>query len=216
MESINSLILNKINRSPSTTVWTSIDFLELGNRDAVDKTLQRLVNTGKLRRIARGLFDSPSINSLTGKPATPDYRLIIEAIARRDQVRILIDGITAANDLGLTNAIPGKVVVHTEGQLKPIQLDNLTIQFKLAAPSKLYWAGRPAMRIIQALYWFRDSLKSDQSLDQDLIKSKLINLLKSSSQGPVLCKDLQSGIHTLPAWMQKLVTELLEKAKDES
>jgi len=216
MESINSLIIKKINSSKSEKIWTAIDFIDFGSRDAVDKALQRLVNTGKLRRITRGLFDAPTINSLTGKPLTPDYRLIIEAIGRRDQVRILIDGMTAANDLGLTNAIPGKVVVHTEGQLRPIQLDNLTIQFKLAAPSKLYWAGRPAMRIIQALYWFRDSLKSNQALDQDLIKSKIINLLKNPSQGPALCKDLQSGIHTLPTWMQKLVTELLEKIRNES
>ena len=214
--SINSLILNRINSLKSPTVWTSIDFLDLGSRDAVDKTLQRLVKAGKLRRITRGLFDSPKINPLTGKPASPNYHLIIDAICRRDQVRLLIDGMTAANDLGLTNAVPGKVVIHTEGQLKPIQLDNLIIQFKLAAPSKLYWAGRPAMRIIQALYWFRDSLKSDQNFDQHLIKSKLADLLKQPLQGPVLCKDLQSGIHTLPAWMQKLITELLEKVKNES
>jgi hypothetical protein len=35
-----------------------------------------------------------------------DYRHIISALARRDQVRTLVDGLTAANDLGLTTAVP--------------------------------------------------------------------------------------------------------------
>jgi hypothetical protein len=30
---------------------------------------------------------------------------VIEAMARRDQTRLLVDGITAANDIGLTDAV---------------------------------------------------------------------------------------------------------------
>ncbi|WP_321575013.1 DUF6088 family protein [Paraburkholderia franconis] len=77
------------------------DFAQLGSRDLVDKTLQRLVASGKLRRIDRGLYDMPSINRLTNRPSVPDYRAVVEAVARRDQIRVLVDGITAANDLGL-------------------------------------------------------------------------------------------------------------------
>lgn len=80
---------------------------------------------------------------------------MIETVARRDQIRVLVDGMTAANDLGLTNAVPAKIVVHTDAWLKPIRLGNLDVVFKPAAASKLYWAGRPAMRIVQALHWLR-------------------------------------------------------------
>lgn len=123
----------------------NIDFLDLGNRDAIDKTLQRLVKANVLRRIARGIYDKPKINSLTGLFETPDYQKIIEAIARRDQFRMLIDGLTCANELGLTNAVPGQVVIMTDGRLRSIKIQNLTIKFKHTAPSKLYWAGRPAI-----------------------------------------------------------------------
>lgn len=34
-----------------SVVWTPVDFLGLGNRDAVDKTLQRLVANADLRRM---------------------------------------------------------------------------------------------------------------------------------------------------------------------
>ena len=52
---LNALIARRISRSQADKVWTAKDFLDLGNRSAVDKTLQRLTNKGDLRRIDHGL-----------------------------------------------------------------------------------------------------------------------------------------------------------------
>ncbi len=117
---LNTLITRRISRSQADKVWTARDFLDLGSRSAVDKTLQRLTNKGDLRRIDHGLYDSPRFNPLTGKTVQPNYQNVIWAISRRDSARMLIDGMTAANDLGLTNAIPGKVIVHTDAVDKSI------------------------------------------------------------------------------------------------
>lgn len=209
---IKSQIADRISHAPAAKVWTPVDFLDLGNRDAVDKNLQRMVASNDLRRIDRGLYDQPRINSLTGQPAAPDYRSVIDAVGRRDQVRLLIDGMTAANDLGLTNAVPGKVIVHTDGRLRPIQLGNLTIQFKLTAPSRLYWAGRPAMRIVQALHWLRDGLKTGTQDDQGAIEAKLIRQLQDPVQGEILRDDLRAGLHTVPSWMQRWIRDLLARS----
>ena len=99
-------------------VWTPRDFLAFGARDAVDKVLQRMVHAGELRRIARGLYDRPSINSLTRQAMATDPRSVIDAVARRDQIRVLVDGMTAANDLGLTTAVPAKIIVHVDARRK--------------------------------------------------------------------------------------------------
>jgi hypothetical protein len=40
-------------------VWTPLDFGGLGSRDAVDQALSRMVATGDIRRITRGLYDMP-------------------------------------------------------------------------------------------------------------------------------------------------------------
>jgi hypothetical protein len=40
---------------------------------------------GDIRRIARGLYDLPGPNKLTGKPTNPDPRRAVDALARRDQ-----------------------------------------------------------------------------------------------------------------------------------
>ena len=68
---IKSQVMQRINQAPAAKVWTPVDFLDLGSRDAVDKTLQRMVASNHLRRIDRGLYDQPRMNSLTGQPTAP-------------------------------------------------------------------------------------------------------------------------------------------------
>jgi hypothetical protein len=185
-------------------VWVPADFAQFGNRDAIDKTLQRMVQAGELRRIDRGLYDRPTPNRLTKRPTTPDYRAVVEAIARRDHLRLLVDGMTAANDLGLTDAVPARVTIHTDTRRRAIRLDKLNIEFKLTAPSRLYWAGRPAMRVVQALYWLKDTLATDH----DRILGRLARVLSDPANGAAIRQDLLDGFSIMPAWMQSLVREL--------
>ncbi|HWB17947.1 MAG TPA: DUF6088 family protein [Vicinamibacterales bacterium] len=194
-------ILDRIGDGAPAQVWTPVDFLDLGSRDAVDKALQRLAGSGQLRRIDRGLYDVPRTNALTRQTSAPDYRHVLDAVSRRDQTRMLVDGLTAANDLGLTTAVPAHIVVHTDARRRSIHVGRLVIDFKQTAPSKLYWAGRPAMRIVQALHWLPS--------DRDQIQAKLSALLADPTHGTALRHDLRQGLITLPAWMQAVLKPLL-------
>lgn len=204
---LKSRILERINAGTPHGVWTAADFFDLATRDAIDKAFQRLVAADKLRRVDRGLYDRPDFNSLTKAPSPPDPRQVVEAIARRDQIRVLVDGMTAANDLGLTNAVPAKIIVHTDSRLKTVHLGNLDITFRPTAASKLYWAGRPAMRVVQALHWLRDTM-ADVDEDRKL-RRKLGHLLWSESGADRLRADLNDGMSTLPVWMQDYLKPLL-------
>ena len=206
---LKTAILARIESGAQRGVWTPRDFLDLGARDAVDKTLQRLMRAGNLRRVDRGLYDKPSLNSLTQKSSPPDPRHVIDAIARRDQIRVLVDGMTAANDLGLTNAVPAKVVVHTDARLKSISLGQMEIIFKPTAASKLYWAGRPAMRIVQALHWLRDTM--GQGDEDEILIRRLNAILHDPDDGRALREDLSEGLPTLPTWMQNLLRPMLKE-----
>jgi hypothetical protein len=203
MSDTKTLLLSRIAKSSPKRVWTAADFLDLGNRDAVDKALQRLVANGDIRRLDRGLSAKPQDNPLTQQMNPPDPREIIDAVVRRDQIRVLVDGMTAANDLGLTNAVPAKIVVHTDARLKPIRLGNLVIEFKFTAPSKLYWAGRPAMRLVQALHWLHDTS------DLPTLRAQVRSLLKRLPQADQLRADLAAGMHALPVWMQDLLRPMV-------
>ncbi|WP_420993007.1 DUF6088 family protein [Cupriavidus sp. 30B13] len=205
MSALKSRISASIDSAARGQVWVPSDFAGLGNRDAIDKALQRMVAAGELRRIERGLYDRPTTNRLTKKPSTPDYRAVIAAIARRDQLRVLVDGLTAANDLGLTDAVPARVIVHTDARRRGIRLGNLDVQFKHTAPSRLYWAGRPAMRVVQALHWLKDMLASDR----DRILDRLRDILAGPANGDEIREDLAKGLGMMPAWMQEFVRDLL-------
>lgn len=84
----------------------------------------------------------------------------------------------------------GQVIILTDTRLRSITIQNLTIKFKLTAPSKLYWAGRPAMRIVQALYWLKDVLQSDDPTAKEIIQNKLVVLLNNANQKRILLADL--------------------------
>jgi hypothetical protein len=205
MSDLKSQISSLISAATPGHVWVPNDFAHLGRRDTIDKTLQRMVQAGDLRRIERGLYDHPNISSLTKRPTVPDYRAILGALARRDQLRMLVDGMTAANDLGLTDAVPARVTIHTDTRRRSITLDNLVIEFRQTAPSRLYWADRPAMRVVQALHWLKDTLGTDRTR----VIARLTPVLADPTHGKAISDDLLQGIGTLPAWLQDLVRELL-------
>ncbi|MBF9052365.1 hypothetical protein GTA62_20440 [Roseobacter sp. HKCCD9010] len=197
-----SQILDRIAAEPAK-VWTPGDFADTGLRDAVDKALQRLAKSGELRRIERGLYDKPRLNKLTGKPSAPDYRAVIEAVARRDKVRFVVDGMTAANTLGLTNAVPAKIEVLVDARLKPIEMGNQKIVFKHAAPSRLYWAGRPGMYLVQALHWIHDTMQA--KTERSKVDRTIRKLLNDRDKGPKLADDLRIGLSAMPIWMQDIL-----------
>jgi hypothetical protein len=205
--SIPVAILGRIAAPAQPRVWTPEDFADLGPRTAVDQALHRLVASHTLRRIARGFYDIPRHNRLTGKPTHPNPSDVIDALARKGKVRVVVDGLTAANDLGLTDAVPAHIGVLTDGRMRPITLGNLTLDFKAAAPSRLYWAGRPAMRFVQALHWLRDMLPSDDGS----LRKRLVSILKDPDHGKSIQSDLRDGLSAMPEWMRVIVRDLLQQ-----
>ncbi|HEY6851802.1 MAG TPA: DUF6088 family protein [Terracidiphilus sp.] len=177
--SIPAAIRNRISALAQHRDLIPEDFADLGPRTAVDQALHRLVASRDLRRIARGFYDTPHDNRLTEKPTYPNPRDVIDALTRKGKVRVVVDGLTAANDLGLADAVPARIGVLTDGRLRPITLGNLTLDFRAAAPSRLYWAGRPAMRFVQALHWLRDMLPSDDGS----LRKRLISILRDPDHG---------------------------------
>jgi hypothetical protein len=118
---------------------------------------------------------------------------------------------TAANDLGLTTAVPARIEVLVDARLKPIRLGNQVIHFKTAAPSRLFWAGRPAMRIVQALYWMQDLLAKPNERQKAL--QQLPKVLVDPKAGRTIEDDLEKAFSALPIWMQEFVTELVQGAR---
>jgi Family of unknown function (DUF6088) len=121
---------------------------------------------------------------------------------------------TAANDLGLTTAVPARIEVLVDARLKPIKLGKQEIHFKSAAPSRLYWAGRPAMRVVQALYWMQDVLSDPE--ERTRVSDALGRVLADPGHGPAIRNDLREGWPALPIWMQTFLRDLIDPSVQES
>jgi hypothetical protein len=133
---------------------------------------------------------------------------VIDALARKGKVRVVVDGLTAANDLGLTDAVPACIGLLTDGRLRPITLGNLTLDFQAAAPSRLYWAGRPAMRFVQALHWLRDTLPSDDGS----LRKRLVSILRRLRSWTGHSGRLAQRAVGAAEWMRVIVRDLLQQA----
>ena len=55
-------------------------------------------------------------------PVPVDLDAAIAALVRRDGVRIMPDGLDAANQLGLTNAVPAKAIYVTDGHSRTLKI----------------------------------------------------------------------------------------------
>lgn len=208
---MRSQILERMNMEAPAGIWTPNDFTDLGPRSAVDMALSRLAADGTIRRFARGLYDRPRVNPLTKRPTTPSPNKIVEAIARRDGLKYVVDGLTAANDLGFDDAVPARIVVHTNARLSPIHVGSLDIEFKLTLGPRMFWAGRPAMRLVQALHWLKDRIPRDG----DRILRRVETLLDDADTGSALQLDLLENIHILPTWMQNFLRPALSPTFDD-
>ncbi len=209
-------IHDRITKAAPAGVWSRADFLDIGTPNAVEKALQRLTNRGDLRRPHRGLYDKPTTSRLTGKMVFPPRASFIDAIARRDKLRILVDGMTAANDLGLTTAVPARSTIYADTHPRTIEIEAnagdpnatkpviYTLDFKRVSAKTAFWAGRPAMRVIQALSWFRD-----QRSNLETVVDGIARHLEQSPHRQAIIEDLHNNIHAIPAWMYSAVDTII-------
>ena len=169
-------------------VCTPKDFLDLGSREAVDQALSRLVKAGQLRRVGHGLYDMPRISNVLKRPAPVDLDAAIAGLSRRDGVRIMPDGLVAANQLGLTTAVPAKVSYVTDGHSRTLRIDGRTVRFRHAGPSVMQWAGKPSAPVVQALRWLGPDAVADaqvvSTLSRRLPDDVKLDLLQNSRDLP--------------------------------
>ena len=156
----------------------------------MDQALSRLVKAGRLRRVGHGLYDKPRISGVLNRAAPAELDAAIAALARRDGVRIMPDGLVAANQLGLTNAVPAKVSYVTDGHSRTLDIDGRTVRFRHAGPRVMQWAGRPAAPVVQALRWLGPRAAAD---------GRVVATLRSRLPDEVKLDLLHHG-RDLPGW----------------
>ena len=198
MSSIAGKIMKRISENSSGRwVCTPRDFLDIGSREAVDQALSRFVKAGRLRRVGRGLYDEPRMSGVLKRPAPVDLDAAIAAIARRDGIHVMPDGMAAANQLGLTNAVPTRPCYVTDGTSRSVEIDGRNIHFRHASPSVMRWAGKLSAPVVQALRWLGPTAADAQVAS--ILKRRLPDAVK---------RDLSQNSRDLPGWALPLARSI--------
>ncbi len=198
---MTSRIMKKISEQETGWVCTQKDFLDAGDLESVSRALSHLVEDDRLRRVARGLYDVPRTSKLLKRVAPVNLYSAVAAVARRDQARLMSDGSTHANMLGLTNLVPAKIVYDTDGVSRTLEIGRRTVRFCHAPPKVMRWAGRPGEPVVQALRWLGPYASSDPDVIP-ILKRILPDYVKL---------DLLQGVRYMPGWMQSIVDNVTGK-----
>ncbi len=198
MQSIDDKILNRIYGHGRGCVFTPGDFLDLGSRQTVGVALHRLVKKGTLRSLARGLYDYPRTDPDLGL-LSPTTDAIVKALKGRDNILLQPSGAYAANLLGLSEQIPMKIVLLTDGPARRVQLGKQVIILKHTTPKAMATAGKISGLFIQALRHI------GQKHVDDTMVARLRNRLSENDK-----KQLLKDIRYSPAWIAAIMRRVAQ------
>ncbi len=190
-------ILSKVKKAKRGSVFFIENFLAKNNAEAVRKSLERLVKSGELQRVATGIYVRPEKDPVLGF-VSPSIETIIRAIAKRDKARIVPTGIYALNRLGLTSQVPMNISYLTDASARKVKIGKRTIVFKRTSPKNLATQGEISTLAIQALR----SIGKDKVKEEE--REKIIQLLKKENNN-----HLQHDIRLAPEWIRQILKQAL-------
>jgi hypothetical protein len=193
MADLSLRLMDRVNSRALGAVFSPRMFDDLGTRAAVDQVLSRLTKAGKIRRIARGVYDIPKTHPTLG-PLSPDPDAIARAVALQAGYRLQPTPARAANALGLSSQVPAQIVYLIDGSSRKIKVGNQIIHFKHAGPRALLGAGTSAGVALQAI----------RAFGPDHLTAGIIQQLRQS-----LPSDAKTGLkelaHYAPHWMTSAI-----------
>ncbi|MDI1297841.1 DUF6088 family protein [Methylotenera sp.] len=151
MKNISESILYFIAGHGRAWAFSSSDLAGRFARQQIDNALSDLAEAGKIRRVARGLYDYPRFSDLLQKTLSPDIDQVAYAYARKFNWRIEVSGDSALNLLGLSTQIPSQYVYLSDGPSKSYDVMGVQLSFKKATLKDIGFKHRESTLIVQAL-----------------------------------------------------------------
>lgn len=196
--SVEEIIKNRISEHGPGWCFTPMHFREIGSDASVRKALSQLEKQQFIRRLTRGLYEYPQHHVTLGV-VPPDLNKVAKAIAEKDGVLIQPAGAHAANLVGFSTQIPGRIIFLTEASSKRIKIGNQEIVFKKTTKKNMIPAGTREGLLIQALRNLGESYIDNK------MRKQIAKFLKDSNE-----EEIKKNTKFAPAWMRDLIFEIME------
>jgi hypothetical protein len=192
--SVAEAISNRIKRMQKGKPFPRSLFAEAGSRAAVDKAFSRLVQSGHLERVARGIYMRPKFSRYTGRRLIPSPLAIMSIVTKANGETIQIHGAEAVRRLGLSTQMQVVPTFYTSGATRKIKVGNAVVRLQHVSSHRLQHAGTMVGMALTALYYLGKDGLSSQTL------SKI-----TSALSPVELATLRACI--MPNWMQEVLSK---------
>ena len=197
MQHIKNKILFKIYGHGRGWAFFPNDFIGEFGRKEIDNALSDLTKEGKIRRIARGMYDYPKYSELLGQELSPDFDQVARAFARKFNWRIQPSGDAALNLLGLSTQVPGKYIYLSDGPNRKYAIGNYQLEFKKTALKEIGFKHPESGLIVQAL-----KALGKEHITADVIE-KIRQQLELEKYGKIL-KDTK----TVTGWVYDCIKDI--------
>jgi len=152
---VSDYILNKINKFQDGYVFTYTDFdISVNKKDAVIKSLNRMVKSGKLRKLSKGKYYKPKKTEF-GELNPNIYQVVKDLIEKDGKMIGYLTGYSVYNKLGLTTQVSNVIQIGVESEKKPLTRGMYKIRF-IKQPNRISKENIPFLQILDAIRYIKD------------------------------------------------------------
>ena len=152
MQSLHKQIKYRIGSMRRGKLFTTATFLGLGSRAGVDQVLSRLVRSGYIKRLARGVFIKPKQSEFVDE-VMPGVQEVVQQITKQQGYRVQIHGAEAVRKFSLSTRTPVQPVFLTNGPSKVLKIGNQVVHLKHVPARKLGPNNQRVSEAIVALWY---------------------------------------------------------------
>src|SRR5260221_14731393 len=132
IRTVATSVKNRIVKHGQGWCFTPKHFLDLDSDTGVRSALSRLQKDNFIRRLAQGIYDYPREHKTLGM-LPPKAEEVAKAIAEKNAIQFQPSGAYAANLVGLSEQVPGRIVFLTNGPSKKVKIGKQEIIFRTAS-----------------------------------------------------------------------------------
>jgi len=198
-------VKNRLQNARDGTIFVPSDFFDIAEAVKTNKCLNRLVETGELQRVIRGIYVKPRYSALLDRNIPPRTDDIAKAIARNYGWTIVPCGDTALNMLGLSTQVPAVWLYISDGPYKTYEADGIRLKFKHTdSKNEIINISYKAALVIQAL----KALGQGNVTDKDIFG--ISKLLTNTEKTQLLSETMR-----VTAWVYDLIRKICMESEHE-
>lgn len=203
-KSLSKDIITRMRKQPIGTIFTNSDFYDMGNLDAVRKSLSRLCKEKDIVRLIEGYYTIPYFIDVVQEYSYPSADELAEKIAEKYAWRICPYGETALNQVGVSTQVPAVCEYISDGPYREYHYLETTIVFKHTSNRNISKFSKNVALLLQCI----KAIGKDKLSDQD------IQILASFAKRCIK-ENLLVATKTVPVWIYNVIKEICEVNNNE-